>query len=93
MRDLNTLQRKGLRAQGARRRVCGCGAGASAAVDQDAPALPALGLVRRQGADVVDEACRRALDAEFIEVELVERMCSRGAGEQLPLIPARPAAA
>lgn len=52
-----------------------------------------LGLVRRHGADAVDDACRRALDAEVIDVGLIERMLTRGAGEQLPLIPKPPAAA
>ncbi|GFG99505.1 hypothetical protein MTIM_53840 [Mycobacterium timonense] len=46
-----------------------------------------LGLVRRHGAEAVDDACRRALDAEVIDVGLIERMLTRGAGAQLPLIP------
>ena len=41
-----------------------------------------LGLVRRHSADAVDDACRRALDAEVVDVGLIERMCSRGIGEQ-----------
>ncbi len=39
-----------------------------------------LGLVRRHGADAVDDACRRALDAEVIDVGLIERMLTRGGG-------------
>ncbi len=44
------------------------------------------GLVRRHGATAVDDACRRALDTEVIAVGfgLIDRMCSRGTGEQLP---------
>lgn len=52
-----------------------------------------LGLVRRHGAGAVEDACRRALDAEVIDVGLIERMLTRGAGEQLPLILKPPAAA
>jgi hypothetical protein len=46
-----------------------------------------LGLVRRHGAEAVDDACRRALDAEVIDVGLIERILTRGSGEQLPLMP------
>jgi hypothetical protein len=52
-----------------------------------------LGLVRRHGAGAVDDACRRALDAEVIDVGLIDPMLTRDldyAGEQLPLIPAPP---
>ncbi|MGH3971412.1 MAG: IS21 family transposase, partial [Mycobacterium sp.] len=52
-----------------------------------------LGLVRRHGADAVDDACRRALDAEVIDVGLIERILTRGGGEQLPLMPKPPASA
>jgi hypothetical protein len=52
-----------------------------------------LGLVRRHGAAQVDDACRRALDAEVIDVGLIERILARGGGEQLPLIPKPPGAA
>jgi hypothetical protein len=55
-----------------------------------------LGLVRRHGADAVEDACRRALDAEVIDVGLIDRMLTRGTngtGEQLPLMPTPPAAA
>lgn len=46
-----------------------------------------LGLVRRHGPEAVDDACRRALDAEVIDVGLIERICTRASGEQLPLLP------
>ena len=36
-----------------------------------------LGLVKKWGAHRVDEACRRALDAEAIDVNLVSRMLER----------------
>lgn len=52
-----------------------------------------LGLVRRHGPDAVDDTRRRALDAEVIDVGLIERMLTRATGEQLPLpMPAPPAA-
>jgi transposase len=38
-----------------------------------------LGLVRRHGAEQVDEACRRALDAEAVNVSLIDRMLTREA--------------
>jgi hypothetical protein len=37
-----------------------------------------LGLVRRHGAEPVDEACRRALETEAINVGLIDRMLTRG---------------
>jgi hypothetical protein len=37
--------------------------------------------------------CDCRAHAEVIDVGLIERMCSRGTGEQLPLIPKPPAAA
>jgi transposase len=92
MRDLTTLQRKAS--------VHGDHVGAYAAAVLEHP-LPwtkmrqvyrLLGLVRRHGPDPVDDACRRALDAEVIDVGLIERMLTRGAGAQLPLIPAPPPA-
>jgi hypothetical protein len=49
--------------------------------------------VRLHGAQALDDACRRALDAEVIDVGLIERMLTRGGGEQLPLIPKPPGAA
>jgi hypothetical protein len=36
-----------------------------------------LGLVKKWGPDRVDEACRRALDAEAVDVNLVSRMLER----------------
>jgi len=36
-----------------------------------------LGLVRRHGAEPVEEACRRALDAEAVNVGLIDRMLTR----------------
>jgi hypothetical protein len=36
-----------------------------------------LGLVKKWGASRVDEACRRALDAEAVDVNLVSRMLER----------------
>ena len=92
MRDLNTLQRKAS-AHGDH-----VGAYAAAVLEHPLPwtkmrqVYRLLGLVRRHGADAVDDACRRALDTEVIDVGLIDRMCSRGTGEQLPLLPARPAA-
>jgi len=37
-----------------------------------------LGLVKKWGAGRVEQACRRALDAEAIDVNLVSRMLERG---------------
>ena len=93
MRDLNTLQRKAS-AHGDQ-----VGSYAAAVLEHPLPwtkmrqVYRLLGLVRRHGADAVDDACRRALDAEVIDVGLIERMLTRGAGAQLPLIPTPPAAA
>jgi hypothetical protein len=87
MRDLNTLQRK------ASTHGDHVGAYAAAVLEHPLPwtkmrqVYRLLGLVRHPGADAVDDACRRALDAEVIDVGLIERMLTRGAGEQLPLIP------
>jgi hypothetical protein len=47
-----------------------------------------LGMVRRHGAEQVDEACRRALEAEAINVGLIDRMLTRGLDGQPP--PANP---
>ena len=49
-----------------------------------------FGLVRKWGADRVEEPCARALDAEAIDVGLVSRMLERAA-ERAPAQPARPA--
>jgi transposase len=93
MRDLNTLQRKAS-AHGTH-----VGVYAAAVLEHPLPwtkmrqVYRLLGLVRRHGPDAVDDACRRALDAEVIDVGLIERMLTRDAGEQLPLpLPAPPAA-
>jgi transposase len=96
MRDLNTLQRKAS-AHGEH-----VGAYAAAVLEHPLPwtkmrqVYRLLGLVRRHGADAVDDACRRALDTEVIDVGLIDRMLTRGTngtGEQLPLMPAPPPAA
>jgi hypothetical protein len=86
MRDINTLQRKAS-AHGTH-----VGDYAAAVLEHPLPwtkmrqVYRLLGLMRRHGANEVDNACRRALDAEFIDIGLIERMLSRGTGEQLPLI-------
>jgi transposase len=95
MRDLNALQRK---AAGHGDHV---GVYAAAVLEHPLPwtkmrqVYRLLGLVRRHGAEAVEDACRcrRALDAEVIDVGLIERILTRGGGEQLPLIPRPPAAA
>jgi hypothetical protein len=48
-----------------------------------------LGLVRRHGADAVDEACGRALEAEAVNVGLIDRMLTRGLDNQPAAPPAR----
>jgi transposase len=93
MRDLNALQRKAA-AHGTH-----VGPYAAAVLEHPLPwtkmrqVYRLLGLVRRHGAAAVDDACRRALDAEVIDVGLIERILTRGGGEQLPLIPKPSAAA
>jgi hypothetical protein len=78
MRDLNALQRKAS--------ACGTHVGAYSASVLEHP-LPwtkmrqvyrLLRLVHRHGADAVDDACRRALDTEVIDVGLIDRTLSRG---------------
>ncbi len=92
MRDLNALQRKAS-AHGEH-----VGAYAAAVLEHPLPwtkmrqVYRLLGVVRRHGPEAVDDACRRALDAEVIDVGLIDRMVSRGTGEQLPLMPAPPSA-
>lgn len=87
MRDLNALQHKAA-AHGTH-----VGAYATAVLEHPLPwtkmrqVYRLLGLVRRHGAAAVDDACRRALDAEVIDVGLIERILTRGGGEQLPLMP------
>ncbi|MGW5514334.1 hypothetical protein [Nocardia africana] len=88
MWDLNTLQRKA--------EADGPHVGAYAAAVREHP-LPwtkmrhvyrLLGLVRRHGAEAVDDACRQALEAEVVDVGVIDRMLSRGApGGQLTLLP------
>lgn len=61
-------------------------------MDQDARQVyRLLGLVRRHGPQAVDDACRRAVDAEMIDVGLIKRIVTRGGAEQAPLMPKRPA--
>jgi transposase len=87
MRDLNALQRK------AAAHGDNVGTYAAAVLKHPLPwtkmrqVYRLLGLVRRHGAEAVDDACRRALDAEVIDVGLIERILTRGGGEQLPLMP------
>ena len=87
MRDLNALQHKAA-AHGTH-----VGTYATAVLEHPLPwtkmrqVYRLLGLVRRHGAEAVDDACRRALDAEVINVGLIERILTRGGGEQLPLMP------
>jgi transposase len=88
MRDLNTLQRKAFD-HGAH-----IGAYAAAVLEHPLPwtkmrqVYRLLRLVRRHGADAVDDACRRALDAEVVDVGVIDRMLTRGAtGQQLTLLP------
>jgi transposase len=77
MRDLEALQRKAF-AHGQY-----VGAYAAAVLEHPLPwtkmrqVYRLLGLVRRHGADRVDDACRRALDAEAVNVGLIDRMVSR----------------
>lgn len=88
MRDLNTLQRK------AESHGSHVGVYARAVLEHPLPwtkmrqVYRLLGLVRRHGADTVDDACRRALDAEVIDVGVIDRMLARGStGQQLTLLP------
>jgi transposase len=93
MRDLTTLQRKAA-AHGTH-----VGVYAAAVLEHPLPwtkmrqVYRLLGLVRRHGAEAVDDACRRALDAEVIDVGLIECMLTRGTGEQLALPMSAPPAA
>jgi hypothetical protein len=47
-----------------------------------------LGLVKRHGAQQVDDACHRALDAEVIDVGLIDRMLTRGTTQSVQAQPA-----
>ncbi|MFQ6396409.1 Mu transposase domain-containing protein [Nocardia sp. KC 131] len=87
MRDLNTLQRKAFD------HGVHVGSYAAAVLEHRLPwtkmrqVYRLLGLVRRHGADAVDDACRRALDAEVVDVGVIDRMLARGAtGQQLMLL-------
>lgn len=93
MRDLNALQHKAA-AHGIH-----IGAYAAAVLEHPLPwtkmrqVYRLLGLVRHHSAQAVDDACRRALDAEVIDVGLIERILTRTSGEQLSLMPTPPGAA
>ncbi len=91
MRDLNTLQRK------AESHGHHIGAYAAAVLEHPLPwtkmrqVYRLLGLVRRHGADTVEDACHRALDAEVVDVGVIDRMLTRGgAGRQLALLTTPP---
>jgi hypothetical protein len=77
MRDLDALQRKAA-AHGTH-----VGAYAAALLEHPLPwtkmrqVYRLLGLVRGHGAEPVEEACRRALDAEAVNVGLIDRMLTR----------------
>jgi hypothetical protein len=43
-----------------------------------------LGLVRRHGGERVNDACRRALEAEAVNVGLIGRMLERGLDDAPP---------
>jgi transposase len=78
MRDLDTLQRK------ASTHGPHIGSYAAAVLEHPLPwtkmrqVYRLLGLVKRHGADAVDDACRRALDAEVVDVGVIDRMLTRG---------------
>ncbi|PKW14269.1 IS21 family transposase [Saccharopolyspora spinosa] len=92
-RDLEALQRKAS--------VHGPHIGAYAAAVLEHP-LPwtkmrqvyrLLGLIRRHNAEAVDEACRRALEAEAVNVGLIDRMLTRGLTEAPPATTPQPGTA
>ena len=92
MRDLNALHRKAS-AHGEH-----VGAYAAAVLEHPLPwtkmrqVYRLLGLVRRHGAGAVDDACRRALDAQVVDVGVIDRMLSRGTtGQQLAVLTPPPA--
>ena len=78
LRDLDALHR---RARGHGEHI---GAYAAAVLDHPLPwtkmrqVYRLLGLVRRHGAARVEQACQRALDAEAVNVGLIDRMLTRG---------------
>jgi hypothetical protein len=48
-----------------------------------------LGLVKKWGPSRVEQACRRALDAEAVDVNLVSRMLERAREDASPRRPTR----
>jgi hypothetical protein len=84
MRDLDGLHRKAS-AHGE-----GVGAYAAALLRHPLPwtkmrqVYRLLGLVRRHGAERVNDACRRALEAEAVNVSLIDRMLARGLDDAPP---------
>lgn len=56
-------------------------------MDQDAQVYRLLGLAKKWGEARLELACRRALDAEVIDVNLLSRMLER-ACEEAPDVPA-----
>jgi transposase len=93
MRDFDALQRKAS-AHGEH-----VGAYAAALLEHPLPwtkmrqVYRLLGLVRRHGAEAVEDACARALQAEAINVGLIDRMISRGLHTQPAAEPPPPGAA
>ena len=93
MRDLDHLKRLAADAGPA------VGAYATAVLDHPLPwtkmrqAYALLGLVKRWGPDRVEAACRRALDAEAIDVGLIGRMLDRATETATDEQPATPPAA
>ncbi|WP_210414811.1 IS21 family transposase [Microlunatus elymi] len=47
-----------------------------------------LGLVKRHGPEAVDDACRRALEAEVIDIGLIDRMLTRATTQAIQAQPA-----
>ena len=84
MRDLDALHRKAA-AHGDH-----VGAYAAALLEHPLPwtkmrqVYRLLGLVRRHGGERVNDACRRALDAEAVNVGLIDRMLARGLTDAPP---------
>ena len=77
MRDLDALRRK------ASAHSPHVGAYAAAVLEHPLPCTKIrqvyrlLGLVRRHGAERVDDACQRAVDAEAVSVGLIDPMLTR----------------
>jgi hypothetical protein len=86
--------RPGRRAWARHRRLCGLLVRPPTALDQDAPGLCPVGLVKRWGAEATEAACARAADAEAFNVGLIARMIERATTEvDGPSDPPRPPAA